>query len=69
MCFAKKLEIEAYYISEEIFTIQLPFADLPELGDNPEEGILGYILISNGQEITIITSPQEYEQWQNQQLS
>ena len=60
-------KIEAHYISDEVYTIQLPIDNLPELGDIPEEGIFGYILIANGEEITIITSQEEYEHWLKQQ--
>ena len=67
MCLPKGKKIEAHYISDEVYTIQLPIDNLPELGDIPEEGIFGYILISNREEITIITSEEEYEQWLKQQ--
>ena len=67
MCIPKCKKIEAHYISDEIYNIQLPLDNLPELGDIPEQGIFGYILISNREEITIITSEEEYEQRQNQQ--
>ena len=67
MCLPKCKKIEAHYISDEIYNIQLPIDDLPELGDIPEEGIFRYILISNGEEITVITSQEEYEQWLKQQ--
>ena len=67
MCLPKGKQIEAHYISDEVYTIQLPIDNLPELGDIPEEGIFGYILISNREEITIITSEEEYKLWLKEQ--
>ena len=67
MCLPKCKKIEAHYISDKIFTIQLPIDNLPQLGDIPEEGIFRYILIANGEEITVITSQEEYKQWLKQQ--
>ena len=58
-----KPEIEAYYISDDIYPIQLPLDNLPELGDNPETDIFGYILITSNQEITIITDQEGYDDW------
>ena len=57
--------MKAYYISDDIEEINLPeyLADLPELGDIEETGIIGYILIANGEEITIITNEEEYLSW------
>ena len=57
--------VKAYYISDDIEEINLPehLADLPELGDIEETGIIGYILIANGEEITIITNEEEYLSW------
>ena len=63
MCQGLQQEIKAYYISEDILEIQLPLDNLPELGDIPEQGICAYILISNGEEITLITDIEEYNQW------
>ena len=61
--------LKAYYVAKDITEITLPSesADLPELGDNPESGIIGYILILNGEEITIITNKQEYLAYISQQ--
>ena len=57
--------VKAYYISDDIEEINLPehLADLPELGDIEETGIIGYILIANREEITIITNQEEYLSW------
>ena len=57
-----KNSIKVYYIAEEINEIQLPteLENLPELGDMEESGIIGYIIIENGVEITIITNEEEY---------
>ena len=63
MCHGQKVEIKAYYISDDIIEIELPLENLPELGDRGEEGIFGYILISNGEELTIITNVDEYNNW------
>ena len=67
MCYGKvfeqEVEIKAYHVAEEIVEIELPIADLPELGDRGEEGIVGYILISNGEELTIIANEEEYQNW------
>ena len=54
--------IKAYYVAEEITEILLPteLENLPELGDIEESGIIGYIIIANGEEITIITNEEEY---------
>ena len=57
--------VKAYYISDRIEEIVLPehLADLPQLGDIEDTGILGYIIIANGEEITIITNEEEYLTW------
>ena len=62
---SKHNKIKAFYVSDEITEIELPteLENLPELGDTPENGIIGYIIISNGEEITIITNEQEYLQY------
>ena len=61
-------EIKAFYISDEITEIALPteLENLPELSDNPETGIIGYSLIFNGEEITIITNEEEYLEYMQQ---
>ena len=53
--------IKAYYIAEEVTEIQLPteLENLPELGDIEESGIIGYIIIANGEEITIIANEEK----------
>ena len=65
----RKNEIKAYYISVDVTEIEFPsdFDSLPQLGDNPETGILAYLLISNGEEITIIVNEQEFMLYQQQQ--
>ena len=63
MCHGLQREIKAYYISDNIYEIDLPLENLPELGDLHEEGIIAYILISNGEEITIINNQEEYDHW------
>lgn len=63
MCHSHRTNIKVYYVSDSIEEIVLPIENLPELGDTQEEGIIGYILISNGEELTIITNQQEYEAW------
>ena len=66
MCHGNKKdndEIKAHYIAEDVFEIQLPIENLPELGDRGEEGIIAYILISNGEEITLINNEEEYQAW------
>ena len=54
--------IKAYYISDCIEEIVLPehLADLPQLGDTEETGIIGFIIIASGEELTIITNEEEY---------
>ena len=63
MCHGHQADIKAYYIADDIYEIELPLNNLPKLGDIQEEGIIAYILISNGEEITIINNTQEYENW------
>ena len=62
MCPNLQKGIKAFYVSEDITEIELPseLQNLPELGDRPETGIIGYILIANGEEITIICNEEEY---------
>ena len=61
----KNKQVRAYYIAEDIYEIELPeeLSDLPQLGDNPETGIIGYIIICNGEEITIIVDEEAYMAW------
>ena len=68
MCNKLKVEIKAYYISDNVYEINLPLDNLPELGDIPEQGVIAYILIANGEEITIINNHEEYEQWLSTQF-
>ena len=58
-------EIKAYYVADDIYEIDLPetLENLPALGDIEESGIIGYIIIANGEEITIITDKEEYLAW------
>ena len=61
------LKVKACYIAEDIIELVLPLENLPELGDRGhEDGIIGYILISNGHEITIINNEEEYYTWLNE---
>ena len=48
---AQKNSIKAFYVAEDITEIELPsdLQNLPELGDNPESGVIGYIIIANGE--------------------
>ena len=54
--------IKAYYISDDIHEINLPenLADLPQLSDIENSKIIDYILIANGEELTIITNEEAY---------
>ena len=66
MCPAKdKNEVKAYYVADDIYEIQLPqeLDQLPQLGEIPEQGIIGFIIIANGEEITIITDEEAYMTW------
>ena len=67
MCppFTEKKEIKAYYISDDIYELELPenLENLPQLGDIEESGIIGYIIVANGEEITIITDEEAYLSW------
>ena len=62
---AEKNEVKAYYIADDIYEISLPehLDQLPQLGEIPEEGIIGYIIIANGEEITIIADEEAYIAW------
>ena len=55
-------------MADDIYKIELPehFKNLPALGDIQESRIVGYIIISNGEEITIIADEEEYLSWQNE---
>ena len=58
-------EVKAYYVADDIYEIQLPahLDQLPQLGDTQVEGIIGYIIIANGDEITIIADEEAYWQY------
>ena len=58
-------DIKAYYVADDIYEIELPdnLANLPQLGDIEESGIIGYIIIANGEEITIIADKEAYLTW------
>ena len=60
-----EVKIKAYYVSDDIYEINLPetLETLPQLGDIEDTSILGYIIIANGEEITIITNEEEYLSW------
>ena len=61
----QQTEVKAYYVAEDIFEIDLPedLSSLPQLGDVEETDIIGYIIIVNGEEITIITDEQAFITW------
>ena len=66
MCPSKdKNEVKVYYVADDIYEIQLPqeLDQLPQLGEIPEQGIIGFIIIANGEEITIITNEEAYMTW------
>ena len=60
-----KTDVKAYYVADDIYEIELPehLENLPALGDIEETGIIGYIIIANGEEITIITDEEAYMNW------
>ena len=58
-----KKDIKAYYVSDDVYEIELPLPNFPELGNLAQDEIIAYILISNGEEITIINNTEEYETW------
>ena len=57
--------MKAFYVADDIYEINLPdrLDQLPQLGEIPEEGIIGYIIIADGEEITIITDEEAYITW------
>ena len=58
-------DLKAYYVADDVYEIELPehLENLPALGDIEESGIIGYIIIANGEEITIITDEEAYLTW------
>ena len=62
---SEKSGVKAYYVADDIYEIELPehLDQLPQLGEFPEEGIIGYIIIANGEEITIIVDEEAYMMW------
>ena len=60
-----EVKVKAYYVSDDIYEINLPetLESLPQLGDIEDTSILGYIIIANGEEITIIMNEEEYMSW------
>ena len=62
---ADRSDIKAYYVADDIYEIELPdnLTNLPQLGDIEESGIIGYIIIANGEEITIIADEEAYLTW------
>ena len=61
----EKSDVKAYYVADDIYEIELPehLEQLPQLGEIPEEGIIGYIIIANGEQITIIVDEEAYMTW------
>ena len=61
-------DIKAYYVADDIYEIELPetLENLPALGDIEESGIIGYIIIANGEEITIVADEEAYLTWQHE---
>ena len=61
-------DIKAYYVADDIYEIELPetLENLPALGDIKESGIIGYIIIANGEEITIVADEEAYLTWQHE---
>ena len=62
---SEKRNVKAYYVVDDIYKIELPehLDQLPQLGEFPEEGIIGYTIIANGEEITIIVDEEAYMMW------
>ena len=58
--------VQAFYVADDIYEINLPdhLDQLPQLGEILEEGITGYIIIADGEEITIIADEEAYMTWQ-----
>ena len=58
--------VQAFYVADDIYEINLRdhLDQLPQLGEIPEEGIIGYIIIADGEEITIIADEEAYLTWQ-----
>ena len=58
-------DIKAYYVADDIYEIELPetLENLPALG---ESGIIGYIIIANGEEITIVADEEANLTWQHE---
>ena len=61
-------DIKTYYVADDIYEIELPetLENLPALGDIEESGIIEYIIIANGEEITIVVDEEEYLTWQHE---
>ena len=55
-------------MADDIYEIELPetLENLPALGDIEESGIIGYIIIANGEEITIVADEEAYLTWQHE---
>ena len=62
---SEQSRVKAYYVAEDISEIDLPksLENLPQLGDIEDTGIIGYIIIANGEEITIIIDEEAYLIW------
>ena len=63
---SKGTKHKSLYVAEDISEIDLleNLASLPQLGDIEDTGIIGYIIITNRKEITIITDEEAYLTWQ-----
>ena len=63
-----KNDIKAYYVADDIYELELPelLENLPALGDIEDSSIIGYIIIANGEEITIITDEEAYLSWKDE---
>ena len=61
----EKSDVKVYYVADDIYKIELleHLDHLPQLGEIPEEGIIGYIIIANSEEITIIVDEEAYMNW------
>ena len=55
-------------MADDIYEIELPetLENLPALEEIEESGIIEYIIIANGEEITIVADEEEYLTWQHE---
>ena len=63
---SKRKAVQAYYVADDIYEINLPehLDQLLQLGEIQEEGIIGYIILADGEEITITADEEAYLTWQ-----